>query len=131
MANGLYAKFKERLLNKEINLSTDTVKAVLIDTTQYTVNLATHQNLADVPVAARVATVALAGNTITSGVFSENNWAWASVTGNTCAAIVLYDDTHASKALICYYDTNITGFPITPNGGNVNMTVNASGLWSL
>jgi hypothetical protein len=131
VANGLYSMFKQRLLNKEINLSTDTVKAVLIDTTQYTVNLATNQNLADVPVAARVATVALTGNAITNGVFSTANWTWASVTGNTCAAIVLFDDTHASKALCAYYDTGITGFPVTPNGGNINVTENASGLFSL
>jgi hypothetical protein len=131
VANGLYSMFKQRLLNKEINLSTDTVKAVLIDTTQYTVNLATNQNLADVPVAARVATVALTGNAITNGVFSTANWTWTSVTGNTCAGILLYDDTHANKALVCWFDSGITGFPVTPNGGNINVTENASGLFSL
>ena len=56
MANALYDKGRQGFLEGSIDWDTDTIKVVLIDTADYTVNLATHQYLSDIPAAARVAT---------------------------------------------------------------------------
>lgn len=132
MANGLYSYFKQRLLNKELDLDTDTIKAVLVDNGDYTVNLTTHSDLGAVAVAGRVATSsALTTPTIALGVFDTDDFTWSSVTGDQSESIILYDDTHATDSLIVYYDSTITGMPVTPNGGNINVTVNASGWFTL
>ena len=133
MANGLYAiGCKQRLLNKELDLDSDGIKAVLGDTADYTVNLATHDDLADVAGAAIVATSGnLTSPTIAAGVFDTADFTWTTVSGDQSEFILLYDDTHASDSLLAYYDTGITGMPVTPNGGNINVTVNSSGWFAL
>lgn len=131
MANGLYAIFKQRLLNKELDLDTDTIKAVLVDSADYTVNLTTHDDLADVAGGGQVAVATLASLTIALGVFDSADFTWTAVTGDQSEIVLIYDDTHASDALIAYYDTGITGMPVTPNGGNINVTVHASGWFTL
>lgn len=131
MANALYPAFKEALLNKEHDLNTDVIKAILVDLADYTYSAA-HSTLADVPAVARVAiSAALASPTIASGVFDCADFTWAAVSGDPSEAIILYNDTHVSDALIAFYDTGMTGMPVTPNGGDINLTVNASGWFAL
>jgi hypothetical protein len=68
MASGLYDKARESFLAGDIDWANDTIKAVLIDATDYTADFTVHDNLDDVPVGARVATSsALAGRTVTGG----------------------------------------------------------------
>lgn len=132
MANALYPKFKQALLNKEHNLDTDTVKASLIDTGSYTYNTA-HDEYTDL--AGVIATSAgLAATTITDGTFDSDNFTWSAVSGNQSEAIVVWNDTPTTPTadpLVVYYDTGMTGMPVTPNGGDINVTVNASGWFSL
>lgn len=130
MANDLYPVGMQRLLNKELDLDTDTIKAILVDGADYTYSTA-HDDLADVTGAGIVATATLGTLTITNGTFDSADFSWTSVTGDQCEIIILYDDTHASDALILYLDSSITGMPVTPNGGNINVTVNASGWFAL
>jgi hypothetical protein len=33
--------------------------------------------------------------------------------------------------LFAFFDTGVTGFPVTPNGGNINITWHASGIVQL
>lgn len=129
MANALYPIFKQRLLNKEIDMDTDVIKANLVDAGVYSYSAA-HDDLVDV--ASSVATSgALGSPTIALGVFDTADFTWTSVTGAQSEDIILWDDTHALDALVAFYDTGITGMPVTPNSGNINVTVNASGWWSL
>ena len=60
-----------------------------------------------------------------------NDFTWSTVSGDQSEAIILWDDTITNDRLIAFYDTGITGMPVTPNGGNINVTVNASGWFSL
>lgn len=131
MANGLYAIFKQRLLDKALDLDTDTIKAVLGDSADYTVNLTTHDDLADVAAGAQEEVATLASLTIALGVFDSADFTWTAASGDVCEFVLLYDDTHASDALIVYYDASMTGMPVTLNGGNVNFTVHASGWFAL
>lgn len=136
MANALYPKWKETLLQGSTNLSTANVKVVLVDTnggTPYTY-ASTHQFLSDIPSGARVATSGnLASKTFTNGAFDSADPTFTAATGITGEALVLYEDTGTAgtSRLIAFYDTGVTGLPVTPNGGDINVTVNASGWFTL
>lgn len=121
MAVALYDLGRESFLLAQINLSTDNIKAVLVDTAAYTVNLATDQFLSSIAVGARIATSPnLASKTTAAGVFDAADATVTAVTGATIEAIVIYQDTGvaATSRLIAYIDAG-TGLPFTPSGGDV------------
>jgi hypothetical protein len=55
------------------------------------------------------------------------------LTGDSVEAIVLYIDTGTagSSRLIMFQDTGVTGLPLTPEGSDVQINVNAAGWFSL
>ena len=123
MANALYDKGREAFLTGGINWSGDSIKAVLVDTGAYTVNLATHQFLSDIAAGARVATSAnLSAKTVAAGVADAADSLFTAVSGPSVEAVVLYKDTGTAgtSALIAYIDT-ASGLPITPNGGDITV----------
>ena len=123
MPNALYDKGREAFLAGEIDWETDVIKAVLIDAADYTVNLAAHQFLSDIPLAARVATSApLTGKTVANGVADAYDLIFPAVSGDSAEALVIYQDTGAAgtSRLIAYIDT-ATGLPVIPNGGDINV----------
>lgn len=135
MANVIYPKYKEALLNGDTNIELDgsNVKAVLVDGADYTYS-ASHQFLSDIPSGGRVATSGnLASKTTTNGAFDAADFSFSAVTGDPSEILVIYIDTGsaATSRLVAYYDTGVTGLPVTPNGGDINVTVNASGFFSL
>ena len=122
MTNALYDKGRQGFLDGSIDFDTDDIRAILIDVADYTVNLATHDNLDDVAAAARVAVSgSLTGKTVTDGVADADNVTWTAVTGDVSEAIVLYKHTgtEATSRLIAYIDTAASGLPVTPNGGDI------------
>lgn len=123
MANALYPKFKQALMNKEINLDTDNFKAMLLDS-DYTYDAA-HDFLDDVAAGARVDTaVALANTSITDGVFDADDLTFTTVSNATnVVAILIYKDTgvEATSQLVAYLDTG-TGLPYTTNGGDITVS---------
>ncbi|MGD9989315.1 hypothetical protein [Pseudonocardia sp.] len=123
MANALYDHGREAFLRGEISWNTDTIKCVLVDAADYTVNLATHQYLSDIPSGGRVATTAaLSGKTTTAGVADANDPVFTAATGDQAEAIVIYKDTGsaATSPLIAYIDT-ATGLPVLPNSGDITV----------
>lgn len=135
MANVIYPKYKEALLNGDTNIELDgsNVKAVLIGSADYTYS-AGHQFLSDIAGAGRVATSAnLASKTTTGGTFDAADFVFTAVTGDPSEAMVIYIDTGVAgtSRLVAFYDTGVTGLPVTPNGGDINVTVNASGFFTL
>lgn len=135
MANALYNTFKEGLLDKLFDLNSDTIKASLTDSADYTYSAA-HDEYSgasrDVPAVAIVAeSAALTSPVITSGVFDTADFSWTAVSGDVSEAIILWDDTTTNDRLIAFYDTGMTGMPVTPNSGNINVTVHASGWFAL
>lgn len=124
MANALYDLARQAFLDGDIDWSANNIKAVLVDTGAYTVNLATHDFLDDIASGARIATSGnLAGKTSTAGVADANDVTFTAVSGATVEAVVLYVDTGVASTsrLICYIDT-ATGLPVTPNGGDITVT---------
>jgi hypothetical protein len=135
MANALYPTFKEGLLDKLFDLNTDGIKATLADATDYTYNAA-HDEYSgasrDVPATAVVAeSAALGSPTIALGVFDTADFSWTTVTGDQSEQIILWHDPSTNDRLVAFYDTGMTGMPVTPNGGNINVTVNGSGWFAL
>lgn len=137
MANALYPKAKEQMLQGGINLSSATVKWQLVDTnggTPYTYSAA-HEFLSDVPSGARLAqSAALASKTFASGTFDAADPSLTdSGGGATGEALILFIDTGsaATSRLIAYFDTGVTGLPLTLDGTNDTIQHHASGIFSL
>ena len=135
MANALYPKFKEALQNKEHDMNSDAIKATLSDAADYTYGAGHTTYATDVAAAAKVAVSAALGSpTITNGVFDTADFTWTAVTGDQCEQIILWNDTPTTPTadpLCVFYDTGMTGMPVTPSGGDINVTVNGSGWYTL
>lgn len=123
MANALYDKARKAFADGDIDLLSDTIKCVLIDAADYTVDLANHDFLDDVPSGARVGTPQTLGTkSTTAGVFDAADVTFSSVTGDQCEGILIYKDTgtEGTSQLIAYIDS-ATGLPVTPNGGDIQI----------
>lgn len=121
MANALYDKGRQAFLEGSIHWITDNIKAVLVDTATYTVDLVNDQFLSDIPAGERVATSAnLVSKTSTAGVADAADIVFTTVSGDQAEALVLYKDTgvEGTSPLIAYID-NAVGLPVTPGGGDI------------
>lgn len=134
MANALYPLWKEQLLQftANNNLSAGTVKVALIDTGTYTYSAA-HQFFSSASAASIGTPQTIGTKTFTNGVFDGGNVTFTAVTGNSVEALIIYVDTGsaATSPLVAYIDTSVTGLPVTPNGGDISITFNASGIFAL
>lgn len=138
MASDLYKPYIQAAMTGGANtdLLTLPVKAVLIDVADYTVDLDTHDFLADVPAGARVATSGnLASKTFTGNTFDAADITISTVSGDQLEAIIITVEPSSSPSdantrLVAYIDSG-TGLPFTPNGSDVDITWNASGIFSL
>jgi len=134
MANALYPLWKEQLLQftANNNLSAGTVKVALIDTGVYTYSAA-HQFYSSASAATVNTPQTIGSKTFTNGVFDGADVSFTAVTGNSVEALIIYVDTGtpSTSPLVAYIDTSVTGLPVTPNGGNIAITWNASGIFAL
>jgi cephalosporin-C deacetylase-like acetyl esterase len=132
MANAIYPKAKEKFLDALIDIPTDTIKIALIDTGTYTYNSADEfWSSASSAIVGTAQT--LASKTITSGVFDAADVTFTSVSGVSVEALIIYKDTGsaATSPLIMYIDVAASGLPVTPNGNNIDVQFNASGIFAL
>jgi len=122
MANSLYTPAKVALMTGGFNLGSDSIRALPVDAGQYTVDLAAHDNLDDIPSGARSATaVALANKSTTGGVFDADDVTFPSVTASkVISAIVLYKHTgtESTSKLLAYCPVG-SGLPLTATGADV------------
>lgn len=141
MANALYPKWKKKRMasGNDANNALDSaegttgVYAVLIDTGVYTYSAA-HEFYSDlsgiVGTEQEITTKTLSD----TSVFDGDDVTFTSVTGNTVEAIVLYRKNAGANttwSLIGYIDTGVTNLPVTPNGGDIQIGWNASGIFQL
>jgi hypothetical protein len=132
MANAIYPKAKEKFLDALIDIPSDTIKIALIDTGTYTYNSADEfWSSASSAIVGTAET--LASKTITSGVFDAADVTFTSVSGVSAEALIIYKDTGsaATSPLIMYIDVAASGLPVTPNGNNIDVQFNASGIFAL
>ena len=132
MANAVYPKYKELLLGTQTasSLTAGTVKVALIETADYTYNTA-HDFYDDVSAGVVGTPQTIGSVTVTNGLFDGADVTFSAVTGDPCEALVIYIDTAGAAGtdpLVAYIDTGVTGLPVTPNGGDITITWNASGI---
>jgi hypothetical protein len=132
MANAIYPKWKEAVIQASSNSSLGgTVKAALVDTGTYTYSAA-HEFLSSL--SGQVGTDQTLGTkTFTNGTFDAANSTWTAVSGATVEAIVIYIDTGVAgtSRLVAFLDTGYSGLPVTPNGGDITVTWDAAGIFTI
>lgn len=131
MTNTVYPKGKEALLGS-LNLLTDDIRVLVVDLDLYTYNAA-HDFLDDVPSGAQIkASGSMTGKTVTNGVFDAADTSITAVpTADHCALIIYaHTGTPSTSALIHYIDTG-TNIMFNPNGGDVLVQWNASGIFAI
>lgn len=138
MANTLYTNFRNQAVGGgslgPIDMDADTIKVFLVDNADYTFSAA-HTNMSQLTSAGRVANATLASKTagtVGTGVFDSADPTFSAVTGDQSESLVLLKDTgtESTSPLIAYYDTFGSGMPVTPNGGNIVVTVDSNGWFS-
>lgn len=132
MANAIYPKYKEAVIQSSANSSlTGTVKFALVDTGTYTYSAA-HEFLSSLTGVVGTAQT-LTTKTYTNGVLDGGDLTFPAVSGSSAEAIVGYIDTGVAgtSRLVAYLDTGFTGLPVTPSGGDITVTWNASGIFAL
>lgn len=132
MANYIYDLGCSGLWGADIAYDTDNIKAVLVRASDYTPSKTGDQYLDDIPV-----TVATSGNlttkTITGRVIDADDVVFSSVAaGADIDYVVLYQDTGVpgTSRLIAFVDT-ATNLPVTPDGTDITIRWNASGIATL
>jgi hypothetical protein len=112
-------------------------RGVLVDNADDNPSLTTDQDLADIAGAGRVATSGNISGTLTPAA-ELLTWDCADivlslVTGDQAEEFLIYNHTgtESTSLLLVTWDTGITGLPVTPNGADINVVVNASGLGTL
>jgi hypothetical protein len=138
MSNAVYPAYKEALLNASANSAltgsgTTGLYVALVDIGSYTYSPshAFYNDLAGiVGTDQEITTVTLTGGTV-----DGNNVTFAAVPGTTSIeALVLYRKNAGANTtwrLVAYIDTGVTGLPVTTNGGDISISWNASGIFTL
>lgn len=138
MANAIYPLFKQELMkgtsNNLLNSSEGAtgVYCALVDTGTYTYSAA-HQFYSSLSGIVGTDQEILT-KTQTNGTFYGTDLTYTAVSGSSAEALVLYRKNAGANTtwpLIAYIDTGVTGLPVTPNGGNIAITWNASGIFTL
>lgn len=121
--NSLYDKSREAFLKGQIDMSSDTIIALLVDGSGYSPNLATDDFLNDIPGGAVLATSsALTTKTTAAGVFDADDVLWAAVpaTGQGDYIVLVADSGTPSTSRVIGLIGTGTNLPIVPNGGDIN-----------
>ena len=139
MANAVYPEYKEFLLTAAANVSlnvndaTDGPFVALIDGADYTFNTA-HDFYNDA-VAGEVGTPQrIANPTCANGTFDGDNVTFTAVTGDPVEILIVYRHNSGANStwkLVLYLDASVTGLPVTPNGGDISITWDAAGIFTL
>jgi len=133
MANVLYTSQANAMLGGAgVDLDTVDIRAVLTDHLGDTPVPATDDFLDDISAGTISTSVQLTTPSISGGAIDFDDFVFATVSGNESESITIYyhTGTPATSALVVFYDT-ATGLPVTPNGANINVALNASGLFGL
>lgn len=128
MASQLYPKGAAHLLglSTKLDLVADNIK-ILFYSSAFS---GSHEFVSDLTGGSIIARSGnLAGKTVTSGFFDANDLTITAVSGSAFTHVILYKDTgsDATSPLIAVFDVST----FTPNGGDVNVVFNASGLFSI
>lgn len=138
MANAIYPIYKQALLAASASVSLDQDDTTngpfvaLVDTGTYTYSAA-HDFYNDL--SGIVGTdQRITSPTVTTGTFDGSDVTFTAVSGNSVEALVIYRKNSGANTTwrtVAYIDTSVTGLPVTPNGGDISITWNASGIFTI
>jgi hypothetical protein len=135
MANALYPAFKQTLVSTFLGagatVPTAVVKAALVSNS-YTYNTA-HDFYDDISATVLGTPQTLNTKTYVNGTFDADNVTFSAVTGGaTAKAVILYIDTGTpgTSRLIAYLDS-LTNLPLSTNGGDIVITWDATGIFTI
>lgn len=122
MANMLYTKAKEKLMQGQLNLLTDDIRVAIVSNA-YVQSMTTDEFLSEVDDHILGTPMVLTGRSITGGAFDGDNLNFTGIAlGATTEGVVIYKHTGdpATSPLIFYAD-QIQGFPLTTSGAAVEI----------
>jgi hypothetical protein len=137
MSNAIYPKYKQSLLSADASLdllqsTANVAPYVAMAAAGYTYSSA-HQFYSSL--SSLVGTdQQITTPTATSGTFDGDDVTFTAVSGSAVTALVIYRKNAGANTtwrLVMYEDTGVTGLPVTPNGGNIVITWNASGIFTV
>ncbi len=116
-----------------IDFDTDNIDVSLLDQTDSGSITAATVDYDEVDTPTVVATTDLASvtvGTVGTGVMDAANTTFSSVTGDAADYLVIWKNSGspATSPLAVTFDSATTGLPVTPNGGDIVVTWNASGI---
>lgn len=117
-----------------IDFDTDNIDASLLDETDSGTVTSSFVDYDEVDAATVVATADVSVSGIASGVVSLSGAVtFTSVTGDAADFLTVWKNsgTPATSPLAITWDSASTGLPVTPNGGDITVSWNASGIISL
>lgn len=127
MANAVYTKAKQSLLNGEINTTSSNYKLLLLDKDLYTVSLSTDQYVSDIPSSAiKGVSDNLSNVTNTNGILDADDII-INHDGSAFDAMAMYQvgSSNSNSRLIMYID-NSDGLPFEGSNSNIAITI----FWS-
>jgi hypothetical protein len=134
MANAIYPNYKEALLSGDSNiaLNSGTIRVSLIDTANNSFN-ANDTFYSDLDPADVIATATIANPTVVDGLFNGDDVTFSAVTGDQSEALLIWKDTGSANTsrLVAFLDTGVSGLPVTPNGSDIDIEWNVSGIFQL
>jgi hypothetical protein len=141
VANALFISYRNNILGTgtHIDFDTDTIKAMFVDHADDTPTVATDDNIGDILSAARVPAIASCPTlgtktigTVAAGTTDAADTVFTTLSGDQSESLILFKDTgtESTSGLIAFWDT-ATGLPLTPNGADVTVVWNPSGLWQV
>jgi len=141
MANAIYPIYKTALLAAAANVSLDQDDSTngpfcaLLDTGTYTYNAA-HDFFNDLSgiVGTDQRITAPTVGSVSQGTFDGANLTYTAVSGNSVEALGIYRKNSGANTtwrLVAFIDTSVGGLPVTPNGGDITVTWNASGIFTI
>ena len=128
MANFLYKKAKQAILNGEINFTSNNLKLLIIDKTYYTPNENTDQYVSDIPAnAIKKRSNNIQNVTNSLGVIDANDTSIGDYSGDFFDALAMYVDTgsDSTSKLIFFIDSS-SGLPFGVSGSVTPITI----IWS-
>jgi hypothetical protein len=144
MANAVYPLYKSSILKEsdtnnglDVNTTTNGPYVALLDSGVYTYS-ASHQFKSDLtgiiaggtPPTGRIVSPTV--GSVAAGVFDGCNVTFTAVTTPTSieAFAIFRNNSGANTTwrLVLYENTSVTGLPVTPNGGDITVSWNASGI---
>lgn len=125
MANFVYKKTKEALLNGDIDFLSNQFKIMLVDASAYTPNENSHEFVSDIPVNAIVKrSEALSNISTSSGILDAQDLLVSAFDGTAFDSIILYQyNSNDTQARLFFYIDTAQGLPFDGSNSVSSVTI--------